>query len=143
MKDLTTSEPLPLPRRQTPQPQRIELDKTFRVALVVGAGIVLEGDQILRIERVGAVPSHDDDVALVELESPHQFRRTASSVFVQAVFARVQPVLPRCFKLDYIFSVEIGRDALQDRKAKIVGLSLTQPLVVAVSPFRIVLPSSK
>ena len=45
---------------QQPQPQRVELDEARRVALVVGAGVVLEGHDLLRIERVGRLAADDD-----------------------------------------------------------------------------------
>ena len=41
----------PLPKR--PQPQRIQPDEPGGVALVVGALVVLEGDEVLIVERIG------------------------------------------------------------------------------------------
>ena len=65
--------PLVAPRQQ-PQPQRVELDEALGVVLVVGAGIVLEGDDLLGIEAVGRLAADDMDAALVELE-PDRARR--------------------------------------------------------------------
>ena len=52
------------------QPQRVEPDEALGVLLVVGALVVLEGDERRRIERVRALAAGHHHVALVELE-PH------------------------------------------------------------------------
>src|SRR2546423_2261898 len=61
---------LPPALPQCPQPQRVEPDESRRVAVVVGDGALLEGDQVLIVERMGALPADHRDVAFVELE-PH------------------------------------------------------------------------
>ena len=53
---------------EQPQAERVQLDEAGRVLLVVGAGVVLEGDDLVGIERFRARPADDDDIALVELE---------------------------------------------------------------------------
>ena len=63
------SAPALVAHRQRPQPQRVEPDEPLGVLLVVGALVVLEGDEAGRIERLGALAPGDDDVALVELEA--------------------------------------------------------------------------
>src|ERR1700733_6669397 len=60
--------PLPLPER--PQPQRVEADEAFGVALVVGDLAVLEGDEVLIVERIFALAADHAGIALVELQ-PH------------------------------------------------------------------------
>src|SRR3990170_5862138 len=57
-----------LPLAQQPQAQRVELDEAFGVLLVVGAFIVLEGDDLVGVERFRALPADDHDIALIELE---------------------------------------------------------------------------
>src|SRR5687768_16404471 len=52
-------------------PQRVQLDKSSRIGLVIGALVILEGSNA-RIEQgisLG-IPSHHDNIALVELY-PH------------------------------------------------------------------------
>src|SRR3569623_167763 len=56
------------PLAERPQPQRVEPDEAFGVLLVVGALVVLEGDQRRGVERRGARAAGHDHVALVELE---------------------------------------------------------------------------
>src|SRR5690606_35627234 len=47
------------PLCQQPQPQRVELDETVRVGLVVGPGVVFERDVRLGVERVRRLaPDH-------------------------------------------------------------------------------------
>src|SRR5690606_18361924 len=43
---------LAVSRRQRAQPKRIQPDEPFRILLVVGATVVLEGDEIVAIERL-------------------------------------------------------------------------------------------
>ena len=54
---------------QRPQPQRLQLDEPGRVLLVVRARVVLEGGDLVVVERVGGLAPDDDDVALVELDA--------------------------------------------------------------------------
>jgi len=56
-------------RRQSPQPQRLQLDETRSVLLVVGARVILERSDLVIIERVRALAPDDRDVALVELDA--------------------------------------------------------------------------
>src|SRR4030065_1645193 len=57
--------------RRDPQAQRVELDETARVFLVVGAGVVFKGCDGRVEQRIGLrVAADDADAALVELE-PH------------------------------------------------------------------------
>src|SRR5258705_3297073 len=60
----------PIPHPQRPKAQRVEADKTFGVLLVVGALVVLEGDERRGVERLRAFAAGDDDIAFVERE-PH------------------------------------------------------------------------
>src|SRR5258705_11661604 len=60
----------PIPRGQRPQPERVEFDEARRILLIVGAAVVLEGDERRRIERLRALSADDDHIALVQLE-PH------------------------------------------------------------------------
>ena len=71
--------PLALARRERAQPQRVEADEALGVLLVVGAAIVLEGHQRVRIERFRRFAAGDDDVALVELQPDRRPRRPAGS----------------------------------------------------------------
>src|SRR4029450_4569049 len=50
------------------QAKRVELDEASRVFLVVGAGVVLEGHDLVRVERFRRRAPNDDDIAFVELE---------------------------------------------------------------------------
>jgi hypothetical protein len=50
---LFTARDSPIALGQQPQTQRVEFDETFGVLLVIGAGVVLEGDVALGIEAVG------------------------------------------------------------------------------------------
>src|SRR5215813_13511684 len=59
---------LTLPERA--QPERVESDKTGRVAVVIGDRPLLEGDQVLVVKRVGTFAADHDGVAFIELE-PH------------------------------------------------------------------------
>src|SRR5579859_1001086 len=65
---------LALPPRVAPrlhaQAQGVELDEAGGVAVVVGALALLEGDEVLVVERARAGAADDRDVALVELD-PH------------------------------------------------------------------------
>jgi hypothetical protein len=59
-----------MPRaRQQLQPQRVQLDEALRVLLVVGAGVFLEGDMRLGIERVVGPAGDGAGGALVELHA--------------------------------------------------------------------------
>src|SRR5260370_1449780 len=51
---------------ERPQPQRVELDEAAGVVVVVGDGAFLEGDEVLVVERIGAVAADQDHIALVE-----------------------------------------------------------------------------
>src|SRR3990167_4235808 len=55
---------------QHAQAQGVELDEAAGVAVVVGDLALLEGDQVLVVEAVGAFAADDGDIALVELD-PH------------------------------------------------------------------------
>src|SRR6185437_8047358 len=59
---------LPLAYRERAQAQRVELDEAGRILLVVGALVVLEGDEILGVERIGRGAADHHRIALVELE---------------------------------------------------------------------------
>src|SRR3569833_3092671 len=97
------------PLAERPQPQLVEPDEAFGVLLVVGALVVLEGDERRGVERGRARPAGDDNVALVQLE-PHfaldqllrlvdqrlehlAFRREPEAVVDQFGIARHQLVL--------------------------------------------------
>src|SRR5262245_62710937 len=58
----------PVALSQGPQPQRVQSDESRRVLLVVGALVVLEGDEVAGIERLIALPPRDHDIALIEFE---------------------------------------------------------------------------
>ena len=60
---------LPFARCQRAQAQGVELDEARRVVLVVGALVVLEGDEVLGVERIGRRAADDQHVALVQLQS--------------------------------------------------------------------------
>src|SRR5260221_1381612 len=47
------------------QPQGVELDEAGGVAVIVGDRAFLEGDEVLIVQRVLALASNHDDVALV------------------------------------------------------------------------------
>ena len=38
---------------QRAQAEGVQLDEALRVLLIVGAAIILEGDEVLRVERIG------------------------------------------------------------------------------------------
>src|SRR3546814_12340749 len=59
--------PLSLLAVQEAQAQRVQLDESLGVALVID-GVFLEGHMLHRVERVGRLAAFDDDVALVELQ---------------------------------------------------------------------------
>src|SRR3712207_2531902 len=59
----------PRPPADDAQAQRVQLDEAFGVALVVGAGVVLEGNDLVRIERLWRLAADDRGQALVELEA--------------------------------------------------------------------------
>src|SRR3954469_9836495 len=50
------------------QPQRIETDEACGIAMVVGDRAFFEGDEILIVERIGALAADHRNAALVELE---------------------------------------------------------------------------
>src|SRR5262245_64344775 len=75
---------LPAPAEQA-QAERVELDEALGVLLVVSAGIVLERDHLVRVERFRARPADDDDIALVELE-----RDLALDILLALVDKRLQ-----------------------------------------------------
>src|SRR3546814_4503777 len=54
---------------QQAQAERVELDEARRVALVIGARIVLEGHDLLAVERIRRLAADDMDAALVELQA--------------------------------------------------------------------------
>src|SRR3546814_3680830 len=60
--------PLSLLAVQEAQAQRVQLDESLGVALVID-GVFLEGHMLHRVERVGRLAAFDDDVALVELQA--------------------------------------------------------------------------
>src|SRR3546814_5926901 len=55
--------PLSLLAVQEAQAQRVQLDESLGVALVID-GVFLEGHMLHRVERVGRLAAFDDDVAL-------------------------------------------------------------------------------
>src|ERR1700677_3124950 len=61
------------PLRQGPQAQRVQLDEAGGVLVVVGDGALLEGDEVLVVQRVRTVAADHMNAALVELE-PHPAR---------------------------------------------------------------------
>src|SRR5277367_5625946 len=65
--------------------ERVQLDEAFGVALVVGAGVFLEGDVLHRIERLWGLAADHRGVALVELE-PHR----AAHILLALVDQRLQ-----------------------------------------------------
>src|SRR5688572_5768952 len=58
---------LALARSKCAEAERVQLDEALRILLIVGAAIVLEGDEVLRVERIGRGAARDHHVALVEL----------------------------------------------------------------------------
>src|SRR5471030_605488 len=68
-----------------PQPQRIQLDESLGIALIVRALVFLEGDVLHGIERLGRLAADHRGVALVELE-PHRAR----DIFLTLVDQRLQ-----------------------------------------------------
>src|SRR3546814_9960175 len=60
--------PLSLLAVQEAQAQRVQLDESIGVALVID-GVFLEGHMLHRVERVGRLAAFDADVALVELQA--------------------------------------------------------------------------
>src|ERR1043165_5947718 len=50
------------------QAECVELDEACRVLLIVGAGVVLEGDDLVGVERFRRRAPDNDDIALVKLE---------------------------------------------------------------------------
>src|SRR6476661_10943159 len=68
-KCVSMASPLAVAHGERAQAQGVETDEAFGILLVVGALVVLEGDERRGIERLGAVAAGDDDVALVELEA--------------------------------------------------------------------------
>src|SRR5690606_8105191 len=63
----------PVARGKRPQAQRIELDEACGVLLVVSALIVLEGDELVGIERLRRLAADHHHIALVELERDFAF----------------------------------------------------------------------
>ena len=59
--------PLAIPLCEQFEPQRVELDETLSIVLVVGSGIVFKRDMRLRIERMRRFASDDTGQTLVEL----------------------------------------------------------------------------
>src|ERR1043166_9921886 len=59
-----------LPLRQGAQAERVEADEAFRVVLVVGDRTLLEGDEVLVVERIFALAADHRGIALVEPQ-PH------------------------------------------------------------------------
>src|SRR5258708_12040659 len=53
------------------QPQRVQLDEAFGVALVVGAGVFLEGDVLHGVEGLGRLAADHRAVALLAFQ-PHR-----------------------------------------------------------------------
>ena len=76
---------LDFPLGQRTQAQRIELDEACGVAVVVGDGSFLEGDEILVVERMRAVAPDHVDSALVELETD-----AAGDQFLALVYHHLQ-----------------------------------------------------
>src|SRR4051812_15696473 len=64
---------LPPSALQQTQAQRVELDEPRGVALVVGAGIVLEGDVLLAVEALLGLAADHRRIALIELQAHHAF----------------------------------------------------------------------
>src|SRR3546814_13479677 len=60
---------------QQAQAERVELDEARRVALVIGARIVLEGHDLLAVERIRRLAADDMDAALVELQADGEIGR--------------------------------------------------------------------
>src|SRR6478752_4742444 len=73
------------PHAERAQPQRVEPDEALGVLLVVGALVVLEGDERRGIQRLPAFPAGHHHIALVEFE-PH----LALDVFLALVDQRLQ-----------------------------------------------------
>src|SRR5829696_5456037 len=67
--DIELDPHLALPRAERPQPQRVELDEAGGVAVIIGDGPLLEGDEVLAVERVRALAPDQVDAALVELQA--------------------------------------------------------------------------
>src|SRR3546814_560147 len=55
--------------REQFQAQSVELDEARRILLVIGAGVVLEGDMALAVEAERRLAADDAGVALVKLEA--------------------------------------------------------------------------
>src|SRR5207302_1031197 len=59
---------------QRAQPQRVEPDEAGRVAVVVGDGAFLEGDEVLVVERIRTLAPDHADIAFVELQAHARVR---------------------------------------------------------------------
>src|SRR5690606_38444237 len=55
-------------RAEGAQAKRVEPDEALSILLVVGAAVVLEGDEVVAVKRLQRTASGHDDVALVELQ---------------------------------------------------------------------------
>src|SRR3546814_6431732 len=55
--------------REQFQAQSVELDEARRILLVIGAGVVLEGDMALAVEAERRLAADDAGVALVKIEA--------------------------------------------------------------------------
>src|SRR3546814_9910174 len=58
-----------IPPGEQTQPQGIQFDETFRIALIISACIILERHHLLAIERIRRLPSDYMHAALVKLRS--------------------------------------------------------------------------
>src|SRR3546814_10553437 len=57
-----------IPPGEQTQPQGIQFDETFRIALIISACIILERHHLLAIERIRRLPSDYMHAALVKLQ---------------------------------------------------------------------------
>src|SRR3546814_7607643 len=74
----TRDRPLSILAVQEAQAQRVQLEESLGVALVI-AGVFLEGHMLHRVERVGRLAAFDYDVALVE----HQEHRSVYQLIAE------------------------------------------------------------
>src|SRR3546814_7811722 len=68
------------------QAQGVQFDEAFGIALVVGAGVVLEGHHFFAVEALRRLAAHHIDRPLVELEAPR-----AADMLLAEVDGGLQP----------------------------------------------------
>ena len=92
-------------RGQRAKPERVEADEACRVLLVIGAAVILEGDERVAVERLRALAAGDDDVALVELQA-----HRALDVLLAPVDGRLQHLTLRAEPEAVVDELGVFRD---------------------------------